>query len=62
MDHKKANMDSMKKQAIMDMHQKAKSFTLEMVEMTLKRDLRPEASTRLVHTQVVTILHPKLAQ
>ena len=58
---RKANMDSMKKQAIMDMLQRAKSFTPEMVIMHLKRDLRPEASTRLLNTQLDTDKHhPKL--
>ena len=49
----------MKKLAIMDMHQKAKSFTQEMVVMTWKRDLRLEVSTKLAHIQVETILHLK---
>jgi len=57
---RKANMDSMKKQAIMDMLQRAKSFTPEMVIMHLKRDLRPVASTRLLNTQLDTMLLPKL--
>jgi hypothetical protein len=53
-------MASMKKLAIMDTHQKVKSFTPEMEEMILKRDQRPEASTRSAHIQAETILHPRL--
>jgi hypothetical protein len=53
-------MDSMKKLAIMDMHQKAKSFTLETEVMSSKRDQRLEESTRLAHIQVETTLHHKL--
>lgn len=57
---RKANMDSMKQQAIMDMLQRAKSFTPEIVIMHLKRDLRPAASTRLLNIQLDTKHHPKL--
>ena len=56
----KVNMDSMKKQAIIVMLQRAKSSIPEMEPMILKRDLRPEASKRWLNTQLATTHHPKL--
>ena len=53
-------MDSMKKQAIIVMLQRAKSSIPEMEPMILKRDLRPEASKRWLNTQLATTHHPKL--
>ena len=53
----KVNMDSMKKQAIIVMLQKAKSSIPEMV-INNQRDRRQEASIKLVHIKVMH--HPKL--